>query len=37
MAQIVTADEAVGRISDGATVLVVPMPSEEVYPAFHRR
>ena len=36
MAQIVTADEAVGRISDGATVLVVPMPSEEVYPAFHR-
>jgi propionate CoA-transferase len=36
MAQIVTADEAVGRIPDGATVLVVPMPSEEVYPAFHR-
>lgn len=36
MAQIVSADEAVGRIPDGATVLVVPMPSEEVYPAFHR-
>ena len=36
MAKIVTADEAVRQIPDGATVLVVPMPSEEVYPAFHR-
>lgn len=36
MAQIVTADEAVRHIPDGATVLVVPMPSEEVYPAFYR-
>ncbi|HPO30622.1 MAG TPA: CoA-transferase, partial [Candidatus Hydrogenedentes bacterium] len=37
MAQIVTADEAVAKIPDGATVLVVPMPSEEIYPAFYRR
>jgi len=36
MAKIVTADEAVKLVPDGATVLVVPMPSEEVYPAFHR-
>ncbi len=36
MAQIVSADEAVARIPDGATVLVVPMPSEEIYPAFYR-
>jgi propionate CoA-transferase len=36
MAQVVTADEAVARIPDGATVLVVPMPSEEIYPAFAR-
>lgn len=36
MAKIVSAEEAVGRIPDGVTVLVVPMPSEEVYPAFHR-
>jgi len=36
MARIVSAEEAVGHIPDGATVLVVPMPSEEVYPAFHR-
>jgi propionate CoA-transferase len=36
MARIVTADEAVKLVPDGATVLVVPMPSEEVYPAFHR-
>lgn len=36
MAQIVSADEAVRRIPDGATVLVVPTPAEEVYPAFHR-
>ena len=36
MATIITADEVVKHIPDGATVLVVPMPSEEVYPAFHR-
>lgn len=36
MARVVTADEAVKQIPDGATVLVVPMPSEELYPAFHR-
>ncbi len=36
MAQIVSADVAVRLIPDHATVLIVPMPSEEVYPAFHR-
>ena len=36
MAKVVTADEAVAQIKDGASVLVVPMPSEEVYPAFNR-
>jgi propionate CoA-transferase len=36
MAKIVTADEAIGRIADGSTVLVNPMPSEEVYGAFGR-
>lgn len=36
MAIILTADEAVKRIPDGATVFVVPMPSEEVFPAFRR-
>lgn len=36
MSKVVSADEAVGRIRDGATVLIVPMPSEEVYPAFAR-
>jgi propionate CoA-transferase len=36
MAKIVTADEAVGCIRDGSTVLVNPMPSEEVYGAFGR-
>ena len=36
MPEILTADEAVRRIPDGATVFVVPMPIEEVYPAFHR-
>lgn len=36
MAQVVSADEAVRKIPDGAAVLVVPMPSEEVYPAFYR-
>lgn len=37
MAQIVSADEAVARIRDGATVLVNPLPSQEVYQAFGRR
>lgn len=37
MAKIVSAEEAVRLVPDGATVLVVPMPSEEVYPAFHQR
>ena len=36
MAQVVSADEAVRRIPDGATELVVPTPAEEVYPAFYR-
>lgn len=36
MAQVVTADEAIGNIPDGATVLVNPMPAEEVFPAFGR-
>ena len=36
MAKIVTADEAIGGIPDGSTVLVNPMPSEEVYGAFGR-
>lgn len=36
MPKVVSADEAVGKIRDGATVLIVPMPSEEVYPAFRR-
>jgi propionate CoA-transferase len=36
MPQIVTADEAVKCIPDGSTVLVVPLPSEEIYPAFAR-
>jgi propionate CoA-transferase len=36
MAQIVSADDAIRRIPNGATVLVVPMPSEEIYPAFYR-
>ena len=36
MAKIVSADEAVRLIPDGATVLVVPTPAEEVYPAFYR-
>jgi len=36
MARVVTADEAIKLIPDGATVLIVPMPSEEVYPAFAR-
>ena len=37
MAKFVTADDAVSRIPDGAVVVVVPMPSEEIYPAFYRR
>ncbi len=37
MPEILTADEAIRRIPDGATVFVVPMPSEEVYPAFYRQ
>ena len=36
MAKIVSADEAVRLIPDGATVLVVPAPSEEIFPAFYR-
>lgn len=36
MAKVVSADEAVRLIPDGATVLIVPMPSEEIYPAFAR-
>jgi propionate CoA-transferase len=36
MAQIVRADDAVRLIPDGAVVVVVPMPSEEIYPAFYR-
>lgn len=36
MAEIVTADEAIGRIPDEATVLVNPLPCEEVFPAFGR-
>lgn len=36
MAEILTADEAIRRIPDGATVFVVPMPTEEVFPAFGR-
>ncbi|MCK5862478.1 MAG: hypothetical protein KAH38_08330, partial [Candidatus Hydrogenedentes bacterium] len=36
MAEILTADAAVQRIPDGATVFVCPMPMEEVYPAFSR-
>lgn len=36
MAAVVTADEAIQRIADGSTVLVNPMPSEEVFGAFGR-
>jgi len=36
VSKVVSADEAVSRIGDGSTVLIVPMPSEEVYPAFRR-
>lgn len=36
MPRIISADEAARLVPDGATVAVVPMPSEEVYPAFAR-
>lgn len=36
MAIVLTAEEAVKRIPDGATVFVEAMPTEEVFPAFHR-
>ncbi|HQM99802.1 MAG TPA: CoA-transferase [Candidatus Hydrogenedentes bacterium] len=36
MAIVLTADEAVKRIPDGATVLLEAMPIEEVFPAFYR-
>lgn len=36
MAVILTADEAVKRIPDGATAFLEAMPTEEVFPAFHR-
>ncbi len=36
MAKVLTADEVVRLIPDGARVLIVPMPSEEIYPAFAR-
>ncbi len=36
MAKIISAEDAIRQIPDGASVLVVPMPSEEVYPAFHQ-
>ncbi len=36
MAIVVTAEEAIQRIPDGATILVNPMPIEEVLPAFRR-
>ncbi len=36
MAIVMTADEAVKRIPDGATVLLEAMPTEEVFPAFYR-
>lgn len=36
MPKVITADEAVELIPDLATVVVNPMPSEEIYPAFGR-
>ena len=36
MAKVVTAEEAISKIPDGATVAVNPMPIEEVLPAFRR-
>lgn len=37
MPEILTADAAIQRIPDGATVFICPMPLEEVYPAFYRQ
>lgn len=37
MAIVVSADEAVARIPNGATVLINPMPAEKVFAAFGRR
>lgn len=36
MPRIISADEAARLVPDGATIAVVPMPCEEVYPAFKR-
>lgn len=36
MPKIVSADEAARLVPDGATMAIVPMPSEELYPAFAR-
>ena len=36
MPKVVSALDAVRQVRDGSTVLIVPMPSEEVYPAFNR-
>ncbi len=36
MSKIISADEAARLVPDGATLLIVPMPSEELYPAFPR-
>ncbi|MFA7693684.1 MAG: acyl CoA:acetate/3-ketoacid CoA transferase [Candidatus Hydrogenedentes bacterium] len=36
MAIVLSAEEAVKRIPDGATIFLEAMPSEEVFPAFHR-
>lgn len=36
MARVVTAEEAVKLIPDGAKILIVPMPSEEIYSAIER-
>jgi propionate CoA-transferase len=36
MPAVISAEEAVRKVPDGGTVLVVPMPSEEIYPAFYR-
>ncbi|GMW02504.1 MAG: propionate CoA-transferase [Candidatus Hydrogenedentota bacterium] len=36
MPAVVTADEAIRRVPDNATVAVNPVPTEEVFPAFRR-
>lgn len=36
MAKVISADEAVALVPDNATILICPMPSEEVFPAFGR-